>query len=213
MLITNLPKGGGLGPMLVLALALCLGAEARGSDDIHEIRADAERLWQTLAAMPYAARGSGPVLYTFEFSECPYSQQFYREWNTQLEGIEVRRLFFAVSQRSANETAALARSRDADDYGAFMEGRKRAPRVDDPRMPAVDFNRNVDHFNSVMGPVNEVVQPILRSNGVITGGLISPTLIWREQDKVYAAGGYELEHVATITARIQAAARDTVSER
>ena len=47
MLITNLPKGGGLGPVLVLALALCLGAEARGSEDIHEIRADGERLWQT----------------------------------------------------------------------------------------------------------------------------------------------------------------------
>jgi hypothetical protein len=196
---------------LLLAGMLPLAAWAN-SDDITEIRDGADELRRTLEAMPYAPQGEGAVIYTFEFSTCPYAQKFHSEWGDRLSGLQMRRFFYAVSQRSANETAALAASRDVGDYRAFMEGRKTAPRVDDPNLSVAEFNRNNDLLNSVMKPVTEVIAPILRRNGAIVRNFVSPMLIWEEDGRFYVSGGYTHEHMEEILQRVRSRDAEGVVE-
>ena len=193
--------------VLPLATAMLLAAPVRAGDDaIVQIRQGADALWRALESMPYAADGEGAPVFTFEFSECPHSQALYRDWTGKLDGVQLRHMFYAVSQRSANEMTALARSRQAADYRAFMEGTRTAPLADDPRLSAADYNRNVADFNAIMKPLDAVVEPTLRANGVMSGNLISPTLIWREGDAVFASGGYDHAHMARVVERVLAAA-------
>jgi hypothetical protein len=189
-----------------LALWILLAAPLRAGDEaIFQIRQGADTLWRTLESMPYAADGDGAPVFIFEFSECPHSQSLYRDWRGKLQGVQLRHMFYAVSQRSANEMAALSRSRDLTDYQAFMEGTKAAPLADDPRLTAAEYNRNVAHFNAIMKPLDAVVEPTLRANGVMAGNLVSPTLVWREGDAVFASGGYEYAHMARVLERVLAA--------
>ena len=199
--------GAAVRAVLPLITAMLLAAPARaGDDDIVQIRQGADALWRTLESMPYAADGEGTPVFTFEFSECPHSQALYRDWTGKLAGVQLRHMFYAVSRRSANEMTALARSRDAADYRAFMDGTKAAPLADDPRLAAAEYNRNVADFNAIMKPLDAVVEPTLRANGVMSGNLISPTLIWREGDTVFASGGYDHAHMARVVERVLASA-------
>lgn len=190
----------------IALFALTVAANVAHADDegIKEIHSNADTLKQTLESMPYASEGSGPAIYTFEFSECPYCQLMHKEWSGKTEGIEMRRMFYAVSPRSANEMAALARTRDINDYKAYMEGRKQAPTVDDKRLPPAEYNKNVALFNSIITPLDQTVEPILRQNGVISGNLVSPMLIWEEKGKWYASAGYQKPRFANILERLKA---------
>ena len=205
------PGGAGLA-VVPLILAMLLAAPARaGDEDIVQIRQGADALWRALESMPYAADGDGAPVFTFEFSECPHSQALYRDWAGRLDGVQLRHMFYAVSQRSANEMTALARSRDVSDYRAFMEGTRSAPLADDARLSAADYNRNVADFNAIMKPLDAVVEPTLRANGVMSGNLVSPTLIWREGDAVFASGGYDQAHMARVVERVRAASAPATS--
>lgn len=188
-------------------ISLMAAAPLWAADDaIVEITQGAEELKSALAAMPYASQGEGPPIYSFEFPDCPYSQRFYSDWKGELEGVQMRRFFYAVSQKSGNETAALAASRDPDFYRALMEGRQRAGRFDDPRLSQDQINQNITSFNAIMGPLNDVVMPILQRNRAIERNLVSPQLIWEENDRMYAAGGYEHAHVESILERVRLSA-------
>lgn len=183
-------------------VSLCMAAASSASrEDIVEITEDVDKLRSTLETMPYAAQGEGRVIYTFEFSECPFSQRFYRDWTGRLDGLEMRRFFYAVSQRSANEMVELASSRDAADYQAYMERRRTAPQFDNRQQAADKINRNINTYNAVMKPLINVVTPILVSNGVIEGNLVSPMLIWEEGDRLFAAGGYDRAHIESVLTR------------
>ena len=150
-----------------ILLLFSLDAAAATSASV-EIRNGSNKLKSTLAALPYVSQGKGPVLYLLEFSESSRSQQLYQRYRGSIPGVEVRHVFFAVSQNTANETAALAMSRSVGDYQAFMERRKRAK-------AANSTQQSVDAFNSIMGPVNDVIIPTLIKNGWRAKSLVSPT--------------------------------------
>lgn len=195
----------------LLALFVLAGNADAGEGNIKEVRQGAEQLRQTLLAMPYASEGTGPAIYTFEFSECPHCQRMHRDWKDALQGVQMRRMFYAVSPRSAAEMTALARSRDIEDYKAYMEGRRSAPPHDDRNLPRAEYSKNVAAFNSIITPIDKVVEPVLRSNGVITRNLVSPMLIWEENGKLYAAGGYGKDHFANIIQRVKAGNADSAA--
>jgi hypothetical protein len=160
-----------------------------------EIRNGFKEIKLALADLPYVSQGEGPVLYLFEFSGSAHSQKLYKRYRGSIPGIEVRHVFYAVSQNSANETAALAMSRSVDDYQAFMEKRKRAKDVNSTQ-------QSVDAFNSVMGPINDVILPTLRKNGWRAKSLVSPTYFWEERGKLYADGGYTASHFDAVLASV-----------
>lgn len=167
-----------------------------------EITEGAKVLKEIMAEMPYTSQGEGPVIYSLEFSECPHSQRFYSDWKGKLNGVQMRRLFYAVSQRSANETAALAASRDPEDYQAYMEGRKTAQRFDDTHQSQQQIDHNFENYQSVMKPLVDVVTPILVKNGAIERNLVSPMLIWERDGRVFASGGYDNSHIESVLAHI-----------
>lgn len=191
-----------------LCLAGSLWAAPEGATEITE---GAKELKETLAAMPYSPQGEGPIIYSFEFSECPHSQRFYKDWKGRLNAVQMRRFFYAVSQKSANETAALAASQNPRDYQAYMEGRKTAPRFDDTRQTQQQINQNFESYQAVMKPLVDVVTPILVKNGAVERNLTSPMLIWEKGDRVFAAGGYDHAHIESVLAHVKADAPSTGS--
>jgi len=149
-----------------------------------EIKQGAENLKQTLEGMPYTSEGKGAVIYVFEYSDCPVAQLRYKDWKGKLEGVELRHFFYPTNQRSANETAALALSRDVVDYYANMEHRKTAP---DERKT----NQSIDAYNSITGPLRNIIVPILHMNGWTRSQIVSPNYFWEVDGKWYSEGGYE----------------------
>ena len=180
-----------------ILLLLSLDVAAATSASV-EIRNGSNKLKSTLAALPYVSQGKGPILYLLEFSESSRSQQLYQRYRGSIPGVEVRHIFFAVSQNTANETAALAMSRSVGDYQAFMERRKRAK-------AANSTQQSVDAFNSIMGPVNDVIIPTLVKNGWRAKSLVSPTYFWEEGGKLYADGGYSPSHFDAVLASVTGA--------
>lgn len=160
-----------------------------------EIKQGAAELKAALEAMPYAAEGKGPMLYILEFSESSYSQRLNRDFPTGPSGVEARHIFFAVSQRTANETAELARTRDINRYHAYMQRKQSAP-------PYNRDNASIDAFNAVMGPINDIVIPTLKRNGWRAKSLVSPTFFWEENGKLFADGGYRKNHFQTILSSV-----------
>jgi len=179
----------------VLFITLFLSHALAATSTSIEIKDGAEELKQTLEAMPYTSIGQGPVLYIFEFSECPYCQALFKEYGGQLPGVEARHFFYAVSQRSANETAALAEHRSKNVYMAFMRNMRKA-------IPYDANQRRINAFNAVMGPLNEVILPTLRKNGWKSQNMVSPAFVWEEEGKLYADGGYRKDHFETLLASV-----------
>jgi hypothetical protein len=158
-----------------------------------EIEEGAEELRVALEALPYVSRGKGPPLYVFQFSQCPHSKQLFRDFRGRPPGVEARHVFYAVSQKTANETAWQAMKRNNKDYGDIMKGRLRAPKYD-------RNDESIAAFNSVMGPINEVILPTLIENGWPSKNLISPTFLWEEDGRLHADGGYNKDRFETILA-------------
>lgn len=171
--------------VVIVLLCLCLasGVSDAFAQSSYQIHKRADELMATLASMPYASEGSGNALYVFEFSECPYCQAFERDWGGNLSGVELRRFFYAVSDRSTNETAALALSRKTSDFKAMMAGTMRAP-------DARKSDQSIDAYNSVIAPLNNVVMPILVANGWPSKNPFSPMFIWKSNGQVWAYAGY-----------------------
>lgn len=148
---------------------------------------DKDKLLKTLEGMPYSEEGpkNGPIMYYFGYSEDPYGQALYRDWNGKLGDIRIRRILYAVSPRSANETVYLGLSRDPKDYHAFMNGTKTAPQIRTNK-------KNTQIFNSIMTPITQIIGPILIKNGwPIKSGVVPSTYIWEAEGHLWAAGGYE----------------------
>lgn len=161
-----------------------------------EIIKGKEKFMRTLASMPYTSSGAGPVLYVLEFSECPYCQAFERDWKGQLGGVEMRRFFYGVSQRTTNEAAYLAQTRNIDDYYAFMNHTKVAPN-------ARNNNIAIDAYNSVIGPLQNVLAPILINNGWPSRNPMSPQFMWETNGRVYVYGGYTKEATKKILSMVR----------
>ncbi|MGE0267124.1 MAG: hypothetical protein AB7S78_01530 [Candidatus Omnitrophota bacterium] len=159
------------------------------------IKNGGDKLKKTLEQLPYAKEGSGPVLYVFEFSDCPYCQQLYKDYNGTIPGVEARYIFYPVNQRSVNETAALALSRNIKDYHAFMKKQKTAPAGD-------STDESIDAYNAVQSAVTGSIIPTLQKNGWRSQSLVSPTFIWEENGQLYADGGYKKDYFTTILASV-----------
>lgn len=151
----------------------------------------ADTLKKTLENMPYTSEGKGAVVYVFEYSDCAYAQKRHKDWNGKLEGVELRHFFYGTNNRSSNETAALAISRDIGDYNAFMENRKSAP-------DATKSSRTIDAYNSIIKPVTTVIIPTLQKNGWKTNRFSSPHFIWESDGVWYSDAGYTKEHFTNI---------------
>jgi hypothetical protein len=169
-----------------------------------QMRVRSTELLTTLEKMPWASEGSGTPVYVFEFSECPYCQKFNQDHSAAIPGIEMRHMFYAVSQRSANETAALAKSRDIADYRAFMVGRKRAPAYD-------STDASIDAFNAIQVEIGDVIMPVLKANGWSNKSLVSPMFFYVENGKLWAQGGYETGAFDRFVARIADGSQSSAS--
>lgn len=163
------------------------------ADDFYEIENFGEAMIGVLEKLPYVKEGSGPIMFTFEFSECPYCQGMYRDYKAEMTGLEHRRVFVPVSDRSAKEAAAMGKSRSIQDYHAFMTGRKQAP----------VFNQDqasIDAYNSILDGV-KAVEGILQQNQWPRQGLVFPQFIWVENGKVFTSAGYEKSDFGKAVAR------------
>lgn len=168
---------------LLTILAPGLSGGAGDADDFYEMKVGGDKALSILESLPWASEGSGPVMYFFEYSECPYCQAMYRDFSGKDVGIEFRRLFVPVSKRTAAETAALAKSRDIADYHAYMEGRKRAPNLDQDR-------EAVDGHNAIILAGTRDLPSILKQNGWPLDGFAFPQYFWVENGRVFANAGY-----------------------
>lgn len=194
--------------LLVTLFLASISPNLKGAVDAEgyvEVEDGAVELLTILESLPYAAEGEGPVVYTFEFSECGYCQAKYRDFDGQDLGLEFRRFFVPVSDRSARETAALGKSRSSDDYHAFMQGRKAAPAFDQD-------NDAIDAYNSIITAASESIPPILKQNGWSARGLVFPAYFWFEDGKLYANGGYLKENFEGAMARARAGWTDASRE-
>ena len=93
--------------------------------------------------MPFAAEGEGPVMYVFEYSECPYCQAMYRDFANEDVGLQFRRVFVPINEKTGRESVALGQSRDIADYHAFMQRRKVAPNF-------TQDSAAIDVYNSII---------------------------------------------------------------
>jgi hypothetical protein len=177
--------------LLAMFLSPAFGAKPPAIADFTEIKQDKEKFMSTLESMPYASEGSGPVLYLFEFSDCPYCQALERDWKDKLEGVEVRRFFYGANPKTSNETAALALSRDSADFHAYMNRTKVAPNVR-------TNNTSIEAYNSVVGPLTTVLMPIMHKSGWPVRNLVSPQFMWETNGHVYVQGGYTKDQTALI---------------
>jgi hypothetical protein len=182
--------------LLVVAFQPVLGAMNQVKLTVTEIINGKEQFMSTLASMPYTSSGKGPVLYMLEFSECPYCQAFERDWKGQLGGVEIRRFFYAVSERTANETAYLAQTRNIDDFHAFMNRTKVAPNIR-------TNNAAIDAQNTVMEPLQNIIMPIMIKNGWPGRTPKSPQFMWKTNGRVYVHGGYSKESAKEILGMVR----------
>lgn len=183
--------------VMTMALAILPGGAVHAAPATSvPIKKGADQLKKALEQLPYAKEGSGPVLYVFEFSDCPYCQQLYKDFNGTLPGVEARYVFYPVNQRSVNETAALALSRNIKDFHAFMKRQKTAPAGN-------STDESIDAYNAVQGAVSGTIIPVLRQNGWRNTSFVSPTFIWEENGQWYADGGYKKDYFETILASVK----------
>lgn len=168
---------------VALLLIPVTGYGAGDKDDFYEMRHRGEELWALLGTLPYAAEGSGPVMYLFEYSECPYCQRMYKDFNGKNTGMEQRKIFVPINEKTAREAAALGKSRDIRDYHAYMTRRKLAP----------DFrqdNAAIDAINKVIAATNGPVEAILKQNSWPLAGIRFPQYVWKENGRVFTNAGY-----------------------
>lgn len=168
---------------------------AADADGFYEIRNGGGRFIEILESLPYVTEGSGPVMFTFEYSECPYCQGMYRDYKAGDTGLTHRRVFVPVSDRSARETAAMGKSRDIQDYHAFMTGRKQAPVFSND-------SASVQAYNAVISGTDEI-ETILKQNEWPLPGFRFPQFVWIENGKVFTSAGYEKSDFGRAVARAQ----------
>jgi hypothetical protein len=158
-------------------------AFAQDDEDIFEIKRNREALINALNGIPYASEGSGPIIYVFSYSTCPYARAFETDWSGKLSNFEMRRIYYPVDNQSANETAALAMSRDVRDYRAFMFEGKRA-------LDVQRSNEAIDAYNAVVERIKKIIEPTLQQNGFSRKGIISPHFFFSDGLRLFTMGGY-----------------------
>jgi hypothetical protein len=176
------------------ALALLLFSaqpafSATKPDGTLEIIDGKEQFMSTLASMPYTSSGTGPVLYLLECSACPYSQAFEKDWKGKFNGLEMRRILIAMNATTANETAYLARTRDINDFYAFMNHTKVAPAIEVCKCP--DDNKAIEAVKSVVQPFGKVLKPIMIKNGWSKDSPAPPQFMWETNGHVYVGRYYK----------------------
>jgi hypothetical protein len=175
------------GPLLALLLMSILVTSNAGAQSMNA-RGDgpttgpeAERVWATVGSMPYAAEGSGHVLYVLAYSNCPYASQFFHDWAGKLSGVEVRWILYPVSEATALATADVAYTRDPAVVAGIFEKTRVSP-------PIRSSPQRVDAYNSVANgaqALNNVFAEYKRYH------IISPTFIWRNGSTVFVTRGYD----------------------
>lgn len=171
--------------ILLLLVSVHPAFSATKPDGTIEITNRKEQFMSTLASMPYTSSGAGPILYVLECSTCPSSQAFERDWKGQLDGVEIRRLLIATNTTTANETAYLARTRDINDFYAFMNHKKVAPKIKACNCP--QDNVAIRAFNSVAEPLRKVLVPTMEQNGWRKNAS-PPQFIWQTDGRVFVSG-------------------------
>lgn len=179
-------------------------------DGTLEITDGKEQFMSTLASMPYTSSGAGPVLYLLECSACPSSQAFEKDWKGQLDSVEMRRLLIAINPTTANESAYLARTRDINDFYAFMNQTKVAPPIKACNCP--DDNKAVQAFNSVINPFGKVLKPIIVKNGWPKGAPAPPQFMWEIKGHVYV-GAYSKKNLSRDIEHAPLRQSDSTSKR
>jgi len=164
-----------------------------------EITKNKEQFMSTLASMPYTSTGSGPVLYVLEYSDCPDCRAFESDLKARPgTKAEIRRIFYAISEKTANEAAYLAQTKDINDFYAFMNGTKAAP--------AFRNNRTAtDALNSVVGPLKNVIRPAMSLNGWPFKTPVHPHFLWETNGRAYMTGGYTKESLTEILSMVSSA--------
>lgn len=171
--------------ILLLLVSLQPAFSATKPDGTIEITNRKEQFMSTLASMPYTSSGAGPVLYVLECSTCPSSQAFEKDWKGRLDGVEIRRLFIGMNATTANETAYLARTRDINDFYAFMNHTKVAPKIKSCNCP--QDNVAIRAFNSVAEPLGKVLVPTMIQNDWRKNAS-PPQFIWQTDGRVFVSG-------------------------
>jgi hypothetical protein len=153
-----------------------------------------EQFMSTLASMPYISSGAGPVLYVVECSAFPQTQAFERDWKGQLDGVEVRRIFVAVSPTTANEVGYLARTRNLDDFYAFLNRTKVAPTITSQDKAGVTAAQSMIH------PYGKVLKPLMIKNGWKKDSPVPPQFMWEASGHVYVSGYSKgsFQHILTM---------------
>lgn len=181
-----------------------MAAQAAGDrDDFYHMKNRGAEFWQILESLPYASEGVGPVMYLFEYSECPYCQRMYRDFNGVDTGMEQRKIFVPINEKTAREAAALGKSRSISDYHAYMTSRKTAP----------DFrqdNAAIDAINSVIAGTT-TLEEILQQNQWPLAGIRFPQYVWKENGRVFTNAGYSKESFSKAIARNIAGNAQTAS--
>lgn len=194
--------------LIALSSVVLLSLPARATrtpEGYVRIDQGATELLQILESLPYASEGDGPIMYNFEFSECPYCQAKYRDFKGQDLGFNFRRMFVPVSDRTSRETAALGKSRDPADYHAYMMRRKVAPAFDTD-------NDAIDAYNAIVKAASQDIPAILLRNGWAARGLVFPAFFWIEDGKLFANGGYDRSNFEGMIARAKAGWNDASRE-
>jgi hypothetical protein len=165
-------------------------------DGTLEITDGKEQFMSTLSSMPYTKSGAGPILYVLECSAFPPTQAFERDWKGQLDGVEVRRIFVAVNPATANEAGYLARTRNIDDFYAFMNRTKVAPTI------TSQDKAGVAAAQSMIQPFGKVLKPIMIKNGWSKDSPAPPQFMWETNGRVYA-GSYSKDSFPVILSMLR----------
>jgi hypothetical protein len=185
------------GTAFVVCLLLVLFQPAFGQTEISKNK---EQFMSALASMPYTSTGSGPVLYVLEYSDCPDCRAFESDLRARPgTKVQIRRIFYAISEKTANETAYLAQTKDINDFYAFMDGTKAAPAFRNNKI-------STDAFNSVAGPLKNVIRPIMTLNGWPFKTPVHPHFLWESNGRAYMTGGYTKELLTEILSMVNSGA-------
>lgn len=182
---------------LISCAVLLLAAQTAQALPVIEITERTQELQRLLENANTSNDGTGPVLYTFEWSDCPYCQALYREQSASENGIQVRHILYAVDTKSRNEAADLWSQPSLERYREYMEAKRQAPSSNSTPKLTEGFNQVAD--------LTAQVKDILIANRWGPSMIVSPQSFYAVDGKIYTTAGYDSESYAAMVATIKKA--------
>lgn len=176
---------------LLMASLMSQAADKNGdrADNV-EIKHHLDRVAQTLKQIPYAEEGEGATIYVIAYSTCPHARRFENDWRGKLGNVKMRYVLYGIDNRTMNEAAALALSRDPADFHAFMANAKSAPSIQ-------ASNERIDAFNGIVDSLKIGIVPALKANRYMNN-IRSPHFFYTDGRRLLTQGGYSRESFADI---------------